>query len=78
VVKKVKYENKSIAYETFDPDATEVLRLNNAPAHIKAGGHDLPRVDIVKQDGYTLRKLPAGGVVVHVHHKGASDVIVSW
>jgi len=78
VVKKVKYENKSITYETFDSDATEVLRLTSAPAHIKAGGNDLPRVDVLKQDGYTVRKLPAGGVAVRVQHKGGRDVKVSW
>jgi len=78
VVKKVKYENKSIAYETFDSDATEVLRLNSAPARIKAGVNDLHCLDILKPDGYTVRKLPAGGVAVQVQHQGTHDVKVSW
>jgi hypothetical protein len=78
VVRKVKYENESITYETFDSDATEVLRLNRPPAHIKAGGNDLPRVDVLQPNGYTVRNLPAGGFAVRVQHKGARDVKVSW
>jgi hypothetical protein len=78
VVRKVKYEDKSITYETFDVDATDVLRLNHAPAHIKAGENDLHRTDVLKENGYTVRKLPAGGVAVQLQHKGARDVKVSW
>lgn len=78
VVTKVQYEKKSIAYQTFDPDATEVLRLNSPPARIEAGGSNLHRVEILKQDGYTVRKLPAGGVAVQVQHKNARDIKVSW
>lgn len=78
VVQKVKYEDRSIAYETFDADATEVLRLNRAPARIIAGARELSRVDALKPDSYTVRKLPAGGVAVQVQHKSARDVKVSW
>jgi hypothetical protein len=74
----VKYENKSIAYETFDTDATEVLRLNCEPLHVNAGGKDLRRVDVLKESGYSVRKLPAGGVAVKVQHHGTCEVKVSW
>jgi len=79
VVRKVKCEKKFITYETFDPDATEALRLNNVPAQIKAGSATLRRMDVLKQDepGYTVRKLPAGGVAVQLRHKGAREVKVS-
>ena len=78
VVRKVKYENKSIVYETFDPDATEVLRLNREPLHVTAGGKDLRRGDVLKESGYGVRKLPAGGVAVKVQHHGTCEVKVLW
>ena len=78
VVRKVKYEDRSITYQTFDPEATEVLRLNRAPARVEAGGRRLPHADVLKPDSYTVRKLPAGGVAVQLRHKTAHDVKVSW
>src|SRR5579863_5492327 len=78
VVQKVDYETNSISYETFDADATEVVRLNQAPAHVSAGGSDLTRVDVLKPGGYTVRNLSNGGVAVDVQHAGARDVVVSW
>ncbi len=78
VVGKVKYESKTIIYETFDSDATEVLRLNSTPAHIEAGGKEFHRVEVLKPGGYTVRMLPRGGVAVQVQHQAARDVKVSW
>lgn len=78
VVCKVEYGTNSINYETFDSDAIEVLRLNQAPAHVIAGGNELARVDVLKAGGYTVRNLPGGGVAVQVQHAGAHDVTVSW
>ncbi len=78
VVRKVQYGTNAISYETFDPDATEVLRLNQAPAHVNAGGNELVRMDVLKAGGYTIRNLPGGGVAVRVEHAGARDVTVSW
>ena len=78
VVTKVKYEKGSVAYETFDADATETLRLNTPPAHITAGGRALYRAKSPKPGAYTLRKLPTGGVAVQVQHSGAREVKVSW
>ena len=78
VVRKVKYESNSIAYETFDADASEVLRLNSPPARIEAGGKVLHRAEVLKPGGYTVRALPRGGVVVQVRHQGTRDVRVSW
>jgi hypothetical protein len=78
VVRKVDYETNSISYETFDPDATEVLRLNQAPTHVSVGGNDLARADVLKPGGYTVRKLSNGGVAVQVQHAGARSVLVSW
>ena len=78
VVQKVKYEDHSITYETFDSEATEVLRLDHAPAHIQAGAHELTRADTLKPDSYTVRELSAGGVAVQVQHKNARDMEVDW
>ncbi|HZV33426.1 MAG TPA: hypothetical protein VFB72_02530 [Verrucomicrobiae bacterium] len=78
VVQKVKYEKNSITYETFDADATDVLRLNKAPTHIKAGRVELHRTESPGQNGYIIRKLPKGGVAVTVRHKGAREMEVAW
>ena len=78
VVQKVYYKDGSIIYKTFDPEATEVLRLNRAPTRITAGGHELSRADALKPDSYTVRELPAGGVAVQVQHKSAHDVEIDW
>lgn len=78
VVTKVKYQKKSIDYRTFDAEATEVLRLNHAPTRVKLGGNDLPRVEGLDRDGYSVRKLSAGGFAIRVRHSGAGDISVSW
>ncbi|HXC36684.1 MAG TPA: hypothetical protein VNV43_12465 [Candidatus Acidoferrales bacterium] len=78
VVQKVEYATNSISYQTFDSDAIDVLRLNQAPTHVRAGGNDLARVDVLTPGGYTVSNLPKGGVAVRVQHTGASNVTVSW
>ncbi|HEV2453558.1 MAG TPA: hypothetical protein VGY98_04820 [Verrucomicrobiae bacterium] len=78
VVQKVSYTTNSISFQTFDTDATDVLRLNQAPGHVTAGGNELTRVDTLKPGAFTVRNLPRGGVTVQIQHAGAHDVIVSW
>ncbi|HEY1786599.1 MAG TPA: hypothetical protein VGJ73_00520 [Verrucomicrobiae bacterium] len=78
VVQEVEYGTNSISYKTFAPDAIEVLRLNQAPTRVSAGGNDLARIDALKPGGYTVRNLTNGGVAVQVQHAGARDVIVAW
>lgn len=78
VVQKVEYGSQSISYRTFDADAIEVLRLNQPPSSVTAGGKSLARVDVLKSDGYVVRNLRQGGVAVQVQHVGANEVKVSW
>lgn len=78
VVTKVSYEAKSIRYRTFDANATGVLRLNGAPKRVAAGGRDLQCVKVLQREGFTVRKLPAGGVAVKVRHTGSQGVKVFY
>lgn len=78
VVTHVEYGEKAITYRTFDPNAAEVLRLKSAPKKITAGGRTLPQSNSPAEDGYTVKSLQGGDVVVRVHHRGARDMTISW
>lgn len=77
VIQKVKYDKRSIGYTSFDSDATDVLRLNNAPAHVIAGGKELKRSESLEANSYTVRKLPKDGVAVEIR-RSSRDVNVRW
>ena len=55
VVQKVRYAARSVDYRTFDPAATEVLRLSFKPSRVSAGGTALRERDDTRDAGYTLR-----------------------
>jgi len=77
VVQKVTYADRSIQYRTFDPAATEVLRLHFKPAQITAGGVSLPQLEGLREDGYTVQPLPAGDFVVRVRHTHSGEVRIA-
>jgi hypothetical protein len=68
VVQKVKYSAKRIEYQTFDPDATEVLRLNFKPSRVMAGGTALHQRSDTRDAGFTLQPIPGGDWIVRVRH----------
>jgi len=76
-VQKVTYADRSIQYRTFDPAATEVLRLHFKPAQITAGGVSLPQLEGLREDGYTVQPLPAGDFVVRVRHTHSGEVRIA-
>lgn len=76
VVRKVEYGQHSIRYQTFDPDASEVLRLTYKPSQVRAGQTTLsPRADLTGE-GYTVKALPGGDYVIRVSHVSSGDISI--
>ncbi len=77
VVQKVKYEDRSVEYHTFDDQGVAVLRVNFKPLKIIAASKMLDERDDLEQPGYTLQALSGGDYVVRIRHMGAKDVVVA-
>jgi hypothetical protein len=77
VVQRIAYEERKIAYRTFDADATEVLRLRYKPARVAAGGKALGERGDLREEGYTVQSLPGGDYVVRIRHRDAKDIQIS-
>jgi hypothetical protein len=78
-VKKVIYGKDKIDYFTFDapPKSIDVLRLAYSPTSVSANGNQLaPRSDLAA-NGYTLRSLEGGDVILSIRHDGATDIGIS-
>ncbi len=72
-VTKIGYGKGEVTYSTFDADATEVLRLNFAPAEVTANGKGLERRTDLSQAGYVFDEATG---VLRVRHEGARDISV--
>lgn len=77
VVTKVSYAEGQIEYSTFDEGASEVLRTRFRPARVLAAGKALSVTSNASGAGYSIRELPDGDYVIHVHHMYAKEVTVS-
>src|SRR6185437_10523803 len=78
LVDQVEYGPGRVAWSTFDPVATETLRLTSRPANVTVDGRPLaerPRLD--EGDGYVARPLAGGGVLLQVHHRSRGRIEVS-
>lgn len=63
-----------IAYRTFLPASTEVLRLKGLPKQITVDGKALKRVnDLTTSEGWNWEKLKDGGIL-HINHMNGRDV----
>ena len=77
IVTRVDYTPGRIAWSTFDPDATETLRLPARPDAVTVGDDRLvERVDL-DDEGWTAHPLSTGGFVVLVRHHAPADVVVT-
>jgi hypothetical protein len=74
VVQKVRYGARSVAYRTFDADATEVLRLRFKPSHVTAGGSALKVRNDTREAGYTLEGIRGGDWIVRVRHVNSGEI----
>jgi hypothetical protein len=53
-VTKIAYGAGSVTYSTFDPDSTDVLRLDFVPDSVTVGGRPITRREDLDQEGYTF------------------------
>jgi hypothetical protein len=73
VVSRISYGKGSVTYSTFDPEATDVLRLDFSPTSVTAGGRPLPRRDDLNEQSYVFN--PETGVL-RIRHDHSRDVDV--
>jgi hypothetical protein len=74
VVQRVKYAAHSVAYRTFDPASTEVLRLSFKPSRVSAGSAELAEQPDPREAGYTVQALAGGDWIVRVRHLKSADI----
>jgi hypothetical protein len=77
VVRGIEYEPGRVHYDTFDANATDVLKLQGEPVRVLSGDAALERRDTLDEPGYTLSFAPGGGFVVRLRHDAASVEIVT-
>jgi hypothetical protein len=77
VVQKVVYADRSIQYRTFDPAATEVLRLRFKPRGITAGEVSLRERGNIAADGYTVQTLPGGDFIIRIRHSHSGEIKIT-
>lgn len=73
VVTKISYRKGSVTYSTFDPESSDVLRLDFVPDVITANGKALPRRKDLDQPGYTFEDVTH---VLRIRHDDARDIDV--
>ena len=74
IVQKINYDTKRIAYRTFLPASTEVLRLKSLPKQITVDGKVLKRIDdLTTSEGWNWEKLKDGGIL-HMNHMNGRNV----
>jgi hypothetical protein len=71
VVTKISYHKGSVTYSTFDPQSTDVLRLDFVPEFVTAGGSLLSRRKDLDEAGYTFDDSTH---VLRIRHDQANDV----
>jgi hypothetical protein len=73
VVTRVSYGKGSVTYSTFDPESSDVLRLDFAPDFVMAGGKTLARRTDLDQPGYTFDDKSR---VLRIRHEQARDISI--
>jgi hypothetical protein len=71
VVTKISYGKGSVTYSTFDPQSTEVLRLDFVPDFVTANGNPLIRRKDLEQTGYVFDESTH---VLRIRHDQANDI----
>jgi hypothetical protein len=72
VVQKIQYSDRSITYQTYDPDAKEVLRLAAKPVAILVNGKAIKETKDTTAEGWVWEPLSTGGVLKINRKKGAA------
>jgi hypothetical protein len=76
VIRHVQYEQDAVKYQTFDSNATELLRLTFKPGTVLAAGEPLELQETLKDDAYTVRPLSTGDYEVSIRHVRSVQVVV--
>jgi hypothetical protein len=71
IVTRINYGKGSVTYSTFDPQATEVLRINFVPEFVTAHGKILPRRKNLDQEGFVFDDALH---VLDIRHDQANDI----
>jgi hypothetical protein len=78
IVQKISYTEKEIAYRTYQPASTEVLRMTALPKQISVDGKILKRVDsLTTAEGWKWEKLKDGGILRIKHLNGREVQIIN-
>jgi hypothetical protein len=71
VVTKISYAKGSVTYSTFDPESTDVLRVDFVPEFVTADGKPLSRRKDLDQAGYVFDDSTH---VLRIRHSAAKDI----
>jgi hypothetical protein len=71
VVTKISYGKGSVTYSTFDPESSDVLRLNFVPDSVTANGRALRRLQVLDEPGFVFDESTR---VLRIRHDGARDI----
>ena len=77
IVTRVAYLLDRVEWTSFERGATETLRLPARPTSVSAAGVRLAERNDVNGEGYFVRALASGDVVVQVHHGSRGPVVVT-
>src|SRR5665213_1144720 len=79
VVDSIVYGNGAISYSTFDAptNTIDALRLSFAPKKITADGKKLRSRGDLAYNGFTVKKLSNGDVIVQIRHDGAMKIHIA-
>jgi hypothetical protein len=73
VVTKISYGSGSVTYSTFDPQSSDVLRLDFVPEFVTANGKPLSRRNDLEEQGFTFDDSTR---VLRIRHDDARDIDV--
>lgn len=77
VVQSVSYGPQAVTYRTFDPQASEILRLRRKPRAVTLEGAGLDERSNLDAQGWTWSGLPGGGGLLRLRHDSGNVVRIS-
>jgi hypothetical protein len=81
VVSRVEYQDKQVAYATFDAHGQEVLRIRFAPGRVRAGGvalrHLATTAALAHGEGYTFNAPGDPPGTLRVRHDHARELVIA-
>jgi hypothetical protein len=76
VVQHITYTESEIHYRTFRRDATELLRLSFTPSRVLVGRRSVERRRTLRREGFVVRRLHNGDVLLRVRHERSDSVVI--